>query len=112
MMPVGPRRLLRHLKRGDVYVGEWVVLDIEASTADGAQIGHASAMHTTPAVTDRTRFSELGRGERTRDEACLAAAPIERTAGVRNSFAGKRHAESTAPASYGERRSTRSRYAR
>jgi non-ribosomal peptide synthetase-like protein len=37
------------LGRG-VFVGEWVVLDIDTSMGDGAQIGHASALHSGQAV--------------------------------------------------------------
>ncbi|OZM79357.1 Pls/PosA family non-ribosomal peptide synthetase [Pseudonocardia sp. MH-G8] len=37
------------LGRG-VFVGEWVVLDVGTSMGDGAQIGHASALHTGQAV--------------------------------------------------------------
>ncbi|TQM14752.1 Pls/PosA family non-ribosomal peptide synthetase [Pseudonocardia kunmingensis] len=37
------------LGRG-VFVGEWVVLDIDTSMGDGSQIGHASALHAGQAV--------------------------------------------------------------
>ncbi|WP_051789462.1 Pls/PosA family non-ribosomal peptide synthetase [Streptomyces sp. NRRL S-1022] len=36
----------------DVYVGEKTVLDIDTSLGDGAQLGHASALHSGQAVPD------------------------------------------------------------
>src|SRR5207249_3313016 len=48
---VGPVTLGR-----DVYVGEWSVLDIHTSMGDGAQLGHASALHSGQAVPAGERW--------------------------------------------------------
>jgi non-ribosomal peptide synthetase-like protein len=40
----------------DVLVGETTVLDIETSLGDGAQLGHASSLHTGQAVPDGERW--------------------------------------------------------
>jgi non-ribosomal peptide synthetase-like protein len=40
----------------DVYVGEWSVLDIGTSMGDGAQLGHASALHSGQAVPAGERW--------------------------------------------------------
>src|SRR5207247_5281556 len=48
---IGPVSLGR-----DVYVGEWSVLDIDTSMGDGAQLGHASALHSGQAVPAGERW--------------------------------------------------------
>src|SRR5881409_4302782 len=48
---IGPVTLGR-----DVYVGEWSVLDIDTSMGDGAQLGHASALHSGQAVPAGERW--------------------------------------------------------
>jgi non-ribosomal peptide synthetase-like protein len=48
---IGPVTLGR-----DVYVGEWSVLDIHTSMGDGAQLGHASALHGGQAVPAGERW--------------------------------------------------------
>src|SRR3989449_3739914 len=40
----------------DVFVGEKTVLDINTSMGDGAQLGHASALHSGQAVPDGERW--------------------------------------------------------
>jgi non-ribosomal peptide synthetase-like protein len=40
----------------DVFVGEWGVLDINTSMGDGAQLGHASALHSGQAVPAGERW--------------------------------------------------------
>src|SRR6266702_2098364 len=40
----------------DVFVGERTVLDINTSMGDGAQLGHASALHSGQAVPDGERW--------------------------------------------------------
>jgi non-ribosomal peptide synthetase-like protein len=48
---IGPVSLGR-----DVYVGEMAVLDIDTSMGDGAQLGHASALHSGQAVPAGERW--------------------------------------------------------
>jgi len=48
---IGPVTLGR-----DAYVGEMSVLDIDTSMGDGAQLGHASALHSGQAVPDGERW--------------------------------------------------------
>lgn len=55
---LGYRAHAGHIQTGpitlgrDVYVGEKTVLDIDTSMGDGAQLGHASALHRGQAVPD------------------------------------------------------------
>ena len=48
---IGPVTLGR-----DVFVGEWSVLDIHTSMGDGAQLGHASALHSGQTVPQGERW--------------------------------------------------------
>ena len=46
----------------DVLVGEQTVLDIDTSMGDGAQLGHASSLHTGQAVPDGRELARVARG--------------------------------------------------
>ncbi len=67
---IGPVTLGR-----DVYVGEMSVLDIDTSMGDGAQLGHASALHSGQAVPAGERWHGSPAQRTDTDYARVAPAP-------------------------------------
>ena len=70
---IGPVTLGR-----DVYVGEMAVLDIDTSMGDGAQLGHASALHSGQAVPAGERWHGSPAQRTDTDYVRVAPAPCGR----------------------------------
>ena len=74
---------MRSPSAGDVFVGEKTVLDIGTSMGDGAQLGHASSLHSGQAVPAGERWHGSPAERTDVDYRTVAPAPCSTAAEVR-----------------------------